>query len=90
MYASAVQRREVDAHGCPVLPKNLASVDAAGVDGVPPQSAAGDESGRIACGVDLLVVVVKDFEGKLRKLGAVIERVDADYDEQKFKFRAVN
>ena len=32
----------------------------------------------------------EDFEGKLRKLGAVIERVDADYDEQKFKFRAVN
>lgn len=32
----------------------------------------------------------EDFEGKLRKLGAVIERVYADYDEQKFKFRAVN
>ena len=32
----------------------------------------------------------EDFEGKLRKLGASIERVDADYDEQKFKFKAVN
>ena len=32
----------------------------------------------------------ENFEGKLRQLGATIERVDADYDEQKFKFRAVN